>query len=41
MTPLEEIDIMRESIRQIEAKALGQLRSPERARHLRALVAAR
>jgi hypothetical protein len=30
-----------ERIRQIEAKALRQLRSPERARHLRALLAAR
>ena len=29
-----------ERIRQIEAKALRQLRSPERARHLRALLAA-
>jgi RNA polymerase primary sigma factor len=33
--------IARERIRQIEAKALRQLRSPERARHLRALLAAR
>jgi hypothetical protein len=30
-----------EDIRQIEAKALGQLRSPEHARRLRALLAAR
>jgi DNA-directed RNA polymerase sigma subunit (sigma70/sigma32) len=29
------------SIRQIEAKALRQLRAPERARRLRALMAAR
>ena len=34
-------DVTRERIRQIEAKALRQLRSPERARHLRALLAAR
>ncbi len=42
---LEEIgaqfDVTRERIRQIEAKALRQLRSPERARYLRALLAAR
>ena len=31
----------RERIRQIEAKALRQLRAPERARRLRALMAAR
>src|SRR5712691_1819996 len=34
-------DVTREGIRQIEAKALRQLRSPERACHLRALLAAR
>ena len=34
-------DLIRERIRQIEAKALNQLRSPERARHLRALLTAR
>ena len=42
---LEEVGhifkVTRERIRQIEAKALRQLRSPERARHLRALLAAR
>jgi RNA polymerase primary sigma factor len=42
---LEEIgqkfDVTRERIRQIEAKALRQLRAPERARRLRALMAAR
>src|SRR5437660_12353216 len=37
----QEFDLTRERIRQIEAKALRQLRSPERARHLRALLAAR
>jgi RNA polymerase primary sigma factor len=37
----QEFDVTRERIRQIEAKALRQLRSPERARHLRALLAAR
>ncbi|MFZ0594008.1 MAG: RNA polymerase sigma factor RpoD, partial [Bryobacteraceae bacterium] len=31
----QEFDVTRERIRQIEAKALRQLRSPERARHLR------
>ena len=42
---LEEIgqkfDLTRERIRQIEAEALGHLRAPERARRLRALMAAR
>ena len=33
--------LSRERIRQIEAKALRQLRAPERARRLRALLAAR
>jgi len=37
----EHFNLTRERIRQIEAKALRQLRSPERARHLRALLAAR
>jgi RNA polymerase primary sigma factor len=37
----QEFDVTRERIRQIEAKSLRQLRSPERARHLRALLAAR
>src|SRR5665213_3339862 len=37
----QEFDVTRERIRQIETKALRQLRSPERARHLRALLAAR
>jgi RNA polymerase primary sigma factor len=37
----QQFDVTRERIRQIEAKALRQLRSPERARHLRALLAAR
>src|SRR5713226_6606960 len=37
----EEFDVTRERIRQIEAKALRQLRAPERARRLRALMAAR
>ena len=37
----QEFDLTRERIRQIEAKALRQLRSPERARHLQALLAAR
>jgi RNA polymerase primary sigma factor len=37
----QEFDVTRERIRQIEAKALRQLRSPERARHLRALLAAK
>ena len=36
----QEFQVTRERIRQIEAKALRQLRSPERARHLRALLAA-
>ena len=35
----QEFDLTRERIRQIEAKALRHLRSPERARHLRALLA--
>jgi RNA polymerase primary sigma factor len=34
----QEFDLTRERIRQIEAKALRHLRSPERARHLRALL---
>jgi RNA polymerase primary sigma factor len=37
----QEFDVTRERIRQIEAKALRQLRGPERARRLRALLAAR
>ena len=37
----QSFGVTRERIRQIEAKALRQLRSPERARHLRALLAAR
>jgi len=37
----QEFDFTRERIRQIEAKALRQLRAPERARRLRALMAAR
>jgi RNA polymerase primary sigma factor len=37
----QEFDVTRERIRQIEAKALRQLRAPERARRLRALMAAR
>ncbi len=37
----QQFDVTRERIRQIEAKALRQLRSPERARHLRARLAAR
>jgi RNA polymerase primary sigma factor len=36
----QEFDLTRERIRQIEAKALRQLRAPERARRLRALMAA-
>ena len=36
----QEFDVTRERIRQIEAKALGHLRAPERARRLRALMAA-
>ena len=36
----QEFEVTRERIRQIEAKALRQLRSPERARQLRALLAA-
>ena len=35
----QEFDLTRERIRQIEVKALRQLRLPERARHLRALLA--
>ena len=35
-----EFDVTRERIRQIEAKALGHLRAPERALRLRALAAA-
>ena len=35
----QELDLTRERIRQIEAKALRQLRSPEKARPLRALLA--
>ena len=38
---MQEFDVTRERIRQIEAKALRQLRAPERARRLRALMAAR
>jgi RNA polymerase primary sigma factor len=37
----QEFDVTRERIRQIEAKALRQLRSPDRVRHLRALLAAK
>ena len=37
----QEFDVTRERIRQIEAKALRQLRAPERARRLRALLVAR
>ena len=37
----QEFDVTRERIRQIEAKALRQLRGPDRARRLRALMAAR
>ena len=37
----QEFDVTRERIRQLEAKALRQLRAPERARRLRALLAAR
>ncbi len=36
----QEFDVTRERIRQIEAKAMRQLRAPERARRLRALVGA-
>ena len=36
----QEFDVTRERIRQIEAKALRQLSAPERARRLRALMAA-
>jgi len=34
----QEFDVTRERIRQIEAKALRQLRAPERARRLQALI---
>lgn len=37
----EEFGMIRERLRHIEASALRQLRSPQRARHLRALLAAR
>jgi len=37
----QQFDVTRERIRQIEAKALRQLPAPERARRLRALMAAR
>ena len=37
----QEFDITRERIRQIEAKALRQLRAPERVGRLRAMMAAR
>jgi RNA polymerase primary sigma factor len=37
----QDFEVTRERIRQIEAKALRQLRAPERARRLRALMAAR
>jgi RNA polymerase primary sigma factor len=37
----QEFDVTRERIRRIEAKALRQLRAPEPARRLRALMAAR
>ncbi len=36
----QEFDFLRGHIRQLEAKALRQLRSPERAQYLRALLAA-
>jgi len=36
----QELEVTRERVRQIEAKALRQLRSAERARHLRTLLAA-
>jgi RNA polymerase primary sigma factor len=36
-----EFDLTRERIRQIEAKALRQLRAPERAARLRVLMPAR
>jgi RNA polymerase primary sigma factor len=36
----QELDVTRERIRQIEAKALGHLRDPERVRRLRALMPA-
>lgn len=38
---MQEFDAVRERIRQIETTALHQLRSPERAQHLRALLPAR
>jgi RNA polymerase primary sigma factor len=37
----QEFDLTRERIRQIEAQALRKLRSPERARNLRPLLAGR
>jgi hypothetical protein len=37
----QEFGVIHERLRQIEARALRQLRSPERARYLRALLAAR
>ena len=40
-TVAQGFDAIRERVRQIEARALSQLRSPERARYLRALLAAR
>lgn len=40
-TFVDGFNAIRERIRQVEATALRQLRSPERARHLRALLATR
>ena len=37
----QEFGVIHERLRQIEASALRQIRSPERARHLRTLLAAR
>jgi len=37
----EQIDAIRERVREIEAKALRQLQSQERARHLRTLLSSR
>ncbi len=37
----QEFGVIHERLRQIEASALHQIRSPERARHLRTLLAAR
>jgi RNA polymerase primary sigma factor len=37
----QEFDVTRERIRRMEAKALRQLRAPERARRLRVLMAGR